>query len=107
MRRAVRHAAEMKFGSGVEAFSVKAVEERCGGGAIEAAIVKTEPYAGHVGPECAFLSLGADFPRSKALNNASRSFGSQEEIRARKRQSDAFSHLADKRHERVNCRILS
>jgi hypothetical protein len=46
--------------------------------------VKTEPYAGHVELECAFLSLGADFPGNKALNNASRSFGSQAEIRARK-----------------------
>ena len=97
----------MKFGRRVKAFAIEAIKERGGSGAIKAAIVKTEPYAGHVGPECAFLSLGADFPRSKALNNASRSFGSQEEIRARKRQSDAFSHLADKRHERVNCRILS
>jgi hypothetical protein len=74
----------MEFGGRVEAFAVEAVEERGGGGAIEAAIVKTEPYAGHVEPECAFLSLGANFPRNKALNNASRSFGSQAEIRAGK-----------------------
>jgi hypothetical protein len=85
MRGAVRHAAEMEFGGGVEAFAVEAVEERGGGGAIEAAIVKTEPYAGHVEPECAFLCLGANFPRNKALNNASRSFGSQAEIRSRGR----------------------
>jgi len=75
----------MEFGGGVEAFAVETVEERGGGGAIEAAIVKTEPYAGHVEPECAFPSLGADFPRNKALNNASRSFGSQAEMRASKR----------------------
>jgi hypothetical protein len=74
----------MELGGGVEAFAVEAVEERGGGGAIEAAIVKTEPYAGHVELECAFLSLGADFPRNKALNNASSTFGSQAEIRARK-----------------------
>src|SRR6266481_4123133 len=81
MRRTVRHAAEMEFGGGVEAFAVETVEERGGGGAIEAAIVKTEPYAGHVVPEYAFPSLGADFPRNKALNNASGSFGSQAEMR--------------------------
>src|SRR6266852_6212842 len=103
----MRHAAEMKFGRGVEAFAIKTIEERGRGGAIKAAIVKTEPYAGHVGPECAFLALGADFPRGKALNNASRSFGSQGKIRVRKRQSDTFSHYADERHRRVNCRILS
>jgi hypothetical protein len=85
MRGAVRHAAETEFGGGVKAFAVEAVEERGGGGAIEAAIVKTEPYAGHVEPECAFLSLGANFPRNKALNNASGSFGSQAEIRSSRR----------------------
>src|SRR5713226_10246358 len=84
MSGTMRHAAEMEFGGGVEAFAVETVEERGGGGAIEAAIVKTEPYAGHVEPECAFPSLGADFPRNKALNNASSSFGSQAEIRVRK-----------------------
>src|SRR5690349_25088395 len=73
--RAVSHAAEMKLGGGVEAFAIKAIEERGGGGAVKAAIVKTEPYASHVELECAFLSLGADFVRDKAFNNASRSFG--------------------------------
>src|SRR4029077_1941457 len=86
MRGAVRHAAETEFGGGVEAFAVEAVEERGGSSAIEAAIVKTEPYAGHVEPECAFLSLDANFPRNKALNNASRSFGSQAEIYSRGEQ---------------------
>jgi hypothetical protein len=85
MRGAVRHAAETEFGGGVKAFAVEAVEERGGGGAIEAAIVKTEPYAGHVELECAFLSLGPNFPRNKALNNASGSFGSQAEIRSRRK----------------------
>src|SRR5467141_4148096 len=84
MRGTVRHSAEMEFGGGVEAFAVEAVEERGGSSAIEAAIVKTEPYAGHVELECAFLSLGADFPGNKALNNASSTFGSQAEIRDRK-----------------------
>jgi hypothetical protein len=78
----MRHAAKMKFRRRVKAFAIKTIEERGRGGAIEAAIVETEPYASHVGPECAFLALGADFPRGKALNNASRSFGSQAEIRA-------------------------
>ena len=84
------HAAEMKFGRGVEAFAIKTVEERGRGSAIKAAIVKTEPYAGHVGPECAFLALGADFSRGKALNNASRPFGSQAEIRAQKGKAVRF-----------------
>jgi hypothetical protein len=106
MRGAVRHAAEMKFGSGVEAFSVKAVEERCGGGAIEAAIVKTEPYAGHVERKCAFLSPGGDFSRDKAFNNASSSFGSQAKIRAQKRNRDSLE-LRPRIQVRVNWQILS
>src|SRR6266403_1561638 len=102
MRCAVRHAAEMKFGGRVEAFAIKAVEERGGGSAIKAAIVKTEPYAGHVEPECAFLSLGVDFSRDKALNNASRSFGSQVEIRARQMQKrDFFRFCPRTRNESI------
>ena len=66
IRGAVRHTAEMEFGGSVEAFTVEAVEERGGGGAIEAAIVETEPYAGHVWPECAFLSLGAEFSEGQS-----------------------------------------
>jgi hypothetical protein len=66
MRGAMSHAAEVEFGGRVEAFAVEAVEERGGGGAIEAAIVKTEPYAGHVEPECAFLSLGAKFSEEQS-----------------------------------------
>ena len=67
MRRAVRHTAEMKFSGGVEAFTVETVEERCGSGAIEAAIVKTEPYAGHVEPERAFLATVRIFRGAKLL----------------------------------------
>jgi hypothetical protein len=74
------HAAEMEVSGRVETFPVETVKQRGGGGAIKTAVVKTEPYAGHVEREFAFLSLGADFSRDKAPNNASRSFGSQAEI---------------------------
>src|SRR5258708_23636804 len=61
-----------KFGRGVEAFAIKTVEERGRGSAIKAAIVKTEPYAGHVGPECAFLALRPDMTdrKSTRLNSS-------------------------------------
>src|SRR5467141_4030639 len=83
MRGAVGHAAEVEFGGGIEAFAVETVKQGGGSGTIEATIVKAEPYAGHVEPECAFPFPGAKFPRNKAFNNASRSYGSQVEIRAR------------------------
>src|SRR5260370_10209071 len=67
MCRTVRHATEVAFAGGVEAFAVETVEERCGSGAIEAAIVKPEPYAGHVEPGRAFLSLGADFSEGQSF----------------------------------------
>jgi hypothetical protein len=89
----MRHAAEMKFGGRVEAFAIKTIEERSRCSAIKAAIVKTEPYAGHVEPECAFLSLGADFSRDKALNNASSSFGSQVEIRTPQKDSKILATI--------------
>src|SRR3981081_2848926 len=106
MRCAMCHPAEMKFGGGVEAFAVEAGRAGSGGGAIDAAIVKTESYAGHVERECAFLALGADFPRNKALNNASRSFGSQAEIRPRKERKRDFLGLCPRTPGRVIWQIL-
>lgn len=107
MCRAMGHAAEVKFGGGVEAFAIKTVKERGGCGAIEAAVVKTESYASHVEPECAFLSLGAEFSRGKALNNASRSFGSQVEMRKSKKQKRNFLRLCPRIGLRVNRPIVS
>ena len=47
LRGAMGHAGEAKFGVAVKAFAIKTIEERSRGGAVEAAVVKTEPYTGH------------------------------------------------------------
>src|SRR2546423_2903044 len=47
LRGAMGHAGEAKIGVAVKAFAIKTIEERSRGGAVEAAVVKTEPYTGH------------------------------------------------------------
>jgi hypothetical protein len=43
----VGHAAEVKFGLGIEVFPVKAVKKRRGSSAIETTIMETESDLGH------------------------------------------------------------
>jgi len=98
----MRSAAEMKIGRGVEAFAEKTIEERGRAVPSKPAIVKTEPYAGHVELECAFLSLGADFSRTKLLTNASSSSESSGNP-PRKNKRPAFFGLCPRTPGRVNC----
>ena len=63
----MRHAAEMKFRGGIEAFPIETIEERSGSSAVKAAVVKTEPYAGHVEPKRAFLATVRIFRGAKLL----------------------------------------
>src|SRR5260370_36473065 len=78
MRRPMRHATEVKLRVAIETLAVEPVKQRRGGRAIEAAIVKTEPYAGHSGPSAPSLPFGQRIPCDKALNNAGEKYESQE-----------------------------
>src|SRR5260370_35725950 len=49
LRGAVRHSRETEFRVGVEFFFIEAVEKRGGSCPIKAAVMKTQPDAGHVG----------------------------------------------------------
>ena len=76
------HAAEVEFRVTVKALTIKAVKQRGRGGAIKAAIVKAEPYPGHVKGMRLSHPFGAVRFEDKALNDGGRSSECQEEIAA-------------------------
>jgi hypothetical protein len=78
------HSAEPKLRFLIEAFAIKAVEQRSRRGAIEAAIVEAEPYSGHKSVKRAFQfphavhRYGQSFkdwrqPRKKSSSNLAQS----------------------------------
>src|ERR1700676_1804281 len=64
---AVSHSTEMKIRLRVETFAVKAVKKRGRRRTVEAAIVKTEPYASHNLAGSAFLSCIEKILRTKLI----------------------------------------